>query len=310
METILLPYILSHNGVLCSLFVLEKVRLRCEFINLDHFSTQHSAPNTFYSPPRIPSMAPARSTLRNQLASITGCSPAAATALLEQHKWKLEDAVNAYLEEAQAPAASDPQIEELYNRYKDSNNPERIEVDGVLRYLEDLGFEPEDPHSLTLAFFLEAPSMGVFAHDKFVGKWSATQARTIAQMKQYIVNLDSTIKQTDPAQFEQLYNFTFDFLMENPGQRLLAVDTAIEYWKMLLVDRPEFQPCGQRLDQWFQFLSSNKKAITRDSWRMVYLFFLEVVAKDPEGLSYYDEMASWPSVIDEYIEWLRENGLQ
>jgi DCN1-like protein 1/2 len=255
-------------------------------------------------------MAPSRSTARNQLVAITGCTPATATSLLEKHNWKLEEAVNAYLENGLSrttPVASDPQIEHIYNTYQDQGDPERIDVDGVLRYLEDLGIEPEDPKSLTLAFFLEAPSMGVFTRAKFIGNWSRTTARSVAEMKQYIESLHSTI-QDDPLQFVQLYNFTFDFSMENPGQRLLAIDTAVEYWKMLLYQRREFEGCQARFDQWFLFLTTHKKAITKDTWRMVYLFFKEVVAADPSGLLGYDEMASWPSVIDEYIEWLRDSG--
>lgn len=254
-------------------------------------------------------MAPSRSTARNQLVSITGCTPTTATSLLEKHNWKLEEAVNAYLENGLSratPVASDPQIEHIHKTYQDPADPERIDVDGVLKYLDDLGIEPEDPKSLTLAFFLEAPSMGVFTRTKFIGNWSKTSARSVAEMKQYIDNLDSTIKQCDPLQFVQLYNFTFDFSMENPGQRLLAIDTAVEYWKMLLYKRPEFEGCQLRFDQWFQFLTTHKKSITKDTWRMVYLFFKEVVASDPKNLLGYDEMASWPSVIDEYIEWLRE----
>lgn len=253
-------------------------------------------------------MAPARSTARNQLTSITGCSPAVATRLLEEHHWNLDAAVNAYLESDATKVAADPQVEAIFKQYASKSDPETIDVDGVLRYLEDLEIEPEDPRSLTLAFFLEAPSMGVLPRGPFVNNWSQTRARSLKQMALYIDNFHTTIVRNDPLQFVQLYNFAFDFLMESPDQRLLAVDTAIDYWKMLLVDRPEFDGCSTRFHQWFEYLDTHKKAVTKDTWRMVYLFFREVVAKDPEGLKDYDEMASWPSVVDEYIEWLRESG--
>lgn len=42
---------------------------------------------------------------------------------------------------------------------------------------------------------------------------------------------------------------------------------------------------------------------------MFYLFLKEVVLPDPENFKDYDEMAAWPSIVDEYIEYLRDTNL-
>lgn len=60
------------------------------------------------------------------------------------------------------------------------------------------------------------------------------------------------------------------------------------------------------LDLWTEFLTqSNVKGVNADVWDQTFKFAEEVM-KD-ETLSWWDEMASWPGIIDDFIEWLREN---
>ena len=65
-----------------------------------------------------------------------------------------------------------------------------------------------------------------------------------------------------------------------------------------------------RIEQWFEFVRNEyKRSFLKDSWSMFYLFFKDIIIKDPEKFTDYDEMAAWPSVMDEYFEYLRENEL-
>lgn len=237
-----------------------------------------------------------------------------ATKWLEEHKWNLESAIDAYLsrqvsQEKKKPSSYDPKLVEIFDKYSEEGDSNRIDVDGTILYLEDLGFDPEDPISLTLAFFLKAPSMGVFERAAFLDHWQEAKCNTLPKMKKYITAFHEEVYQKDNL-FQELYNFTFGFLMEVPGQRLLSYETAADYWKLLLLQNASFSNCTERLNQWLEFVTDTyKKNFSRDSWQMFYIFARTVIATDPKTMKDYDEMSAWPSVIDEYIEYLKDNKL-
>lgn len=208
----------------------------------------------------------------------------------------------------------------IYEKYQDTNNPQQIDINGTLQYLEDLGFEPEDPKSLTLAYFLESPTMGVFNREAFLNNWTEVQAFNIEEMKEFLDKYQQSVvfngDSENSLHFEKLYNFTFDFLMELETQRLLDYESALDYWKLLLPIVIEHSNPGvggsvaTRANQWYEFVETvHKRGFSKDSWSMFYIFFRDIVVPDPEHLGEYDEMAAWPSIIDEYVEYLRENEL-
>ncbi|CAM8946508.1 unnamed protein product [Rhodiola kirilowii] len=60
------------------------------------------------------------------------------------------------------------------------------------------------------------------------------------------------------------------------------------------------------VDHWCQFLQErHNKAITRDTWSQLLEFARNV---DP-SLTNYDAEAAWPYLIDEFVEYLNENGI-
>lgn len=203
----------------------------------------------------------------------------------------------------------DPKLNSIYDKYKDTHNENKIDINGTIAYLEDLNIDPEDPISLTLAYFLESPTMGVFTKEKFLNKWQSEKITSLSSMREYILKLHKSLEANDEL-FQDLYNFTFNFLMEVPGQRLLNYELAVDYWKLLFMNRKDFEPCFGRLNQWFDFISNEyKRGLSNDTWKMFYLFVKTIMLKDPSNLQDYDEMSAWPSVIDEYVEYLKENEL-
>lgn len=185
-----------------------------------------------------------------------------------------------------------------------------------MEYLSDLGIEPEDLKSLVLAYFLQSPSMGVFPRASFLSQWHKYKISSIKDMKTFIGTYFRNVinGQDDPKSFQKLYNFTFGFLLENENQKLLDYELVIEYWKLLLplafINNPQQGKFNKRLDQWYDFLGNEyKRPFSKDMWSMFYLFVEEVIFVDPVGFKEYDEMAAWPSVMDEYVEYLTEGEL-
>lgn len=51
----------------------------------------------------------------------------------------------------------------------------------------------------------------------------------------------------DPTEFKELYKFVFDFARD-PGYKNLQVESAINFWELLLADKCSF------LKEWIEFI--------------------------------------------------------
>lgn len=87
----------------------------------------------------------------------------------------------------------------------------------------------------------------------------------------------------DEATFKRVYLFTYTFARP-PGQKSLPLDTAIEYWKLLLGRRWK-----AHINLWIEFLEKEyKRSIAKDTWNMLYEF-MGLCNNDPELKSYNEE---------------------
>lgn len=103
---------------------------------------------------------------------------------------------------------------------------------------------------------------------------------------------------TDPKFFKQVYQFTFTYNLAD-GSRVLPIEVATDYWRLLLSDK------FSKLDDWIKFIEEvNQRAVTRDTWDMI-LEFCIYLDNNP-NLEDYDEEGAWPSIIDEFVEYLRD----
>ncbi|KAI5968137.1 DCN1 [Candida margitis] len=291
-----------------------------------------------------------KSALKNQFCELTGTSTTTAGRYLDASKYNLEQAVDAYFEKHSSKSTNpksngksatsttsntNKNLIAIFEKYKDANNPDVIDIDGTLKYLEDLKIDPEDPKSLTLAFLLKAPSVGVFEKNKFLTTWQHYNIHDIAKMSSFLnkfhddvlhnKGIYNDIETDEVVDFKHLYDFAFGFLKESENQKVLDIDLAISYWKLLLplitsvylaknestTETDTANQVEERVQNWYDFLTTSnpRPVITFDTWSMFYLFFLEVILPDPRKLSNYDEMAAWPSKMDEYVEYLSDNSL-
>jgi DCN1-like protein 1/2 len=113
--------------------------------------------------------------LVDQFVDFTQATSAVAKNFLKIARWDLEVAINEYLA-YQAPTLNrrDQQsLLSLFDQYKEDDT--KIGIDGTMKYIEDLGYEPEDRVILALAEFLESPSAGVFTKRSFQSKWQSVK---------------------------------------------------------------------------------------------------------------------------------------
>lgn len=263
---------------------------------------------------------------------ILGALAAVASRILEIHNYNVVDALAAYTD-AKSASRRQQEISDslnaLFNKYSSGEDVNETDIDGTLLYFSDLGIEPEDICGLILAYLLHSPTTGVFYRHDFTEKWGSLGIDNVTDMHRILNDLKMGLyvgtKPTDLKKLElnfvDLYNFAFGFLKESPAHKWLDYSLAAEYWRFLIpifwskwqiINAPttEFSFFQQRLKQWSTFITTEyKRPISQDAWYMFYNFFRDIICECPLDLKLYSEMDAWPSIVDEYVEYLRLNDL-
>ncbi|KAM0937639.1 putative defective-in-cullin neddylation protein [Dioscorea sansibarensis] len=233
-----------------------------------------------------------------QFMAITGSSEKVALQALKASDWHLESAFDIFYSQPQIRGVMDTRhLEEFYNRYKD-NYADMILVDGISLLCNDLQVEPDDIVMLVLSWHMKAATMCEFSRQEFLTGLQALGADSIGKLRDKMPLMRAELK--DEHKFREIYNFAFGWAKEK-GQKSLALDTAIGMWQLLFAEKN-----WPLVDHWCQFLQAkHNKAISRDTWSQLLEFAKTI---DP-SLSNYDAEGAWPYLIDEFVEYLAENGI-
>lgn len=142
-----------------------------------------------------------------------------------------------------------------------------------------------------------------FSRNEFVNGLKSIRADSIKNIQMRLPELVKEVEQS-PELFKSLYRFTFKFGLDSgSGQRILPTDMAILLWKLVFTVR---EP--PILGRWLSFLETHQmiRGIPRDTWNM-FLNFSEAVGDD---LSSYDDTEAWPSLFDDFVEYLNDQANQ
>lgn len=145
-------------------------------------------------------------------------------------------------------------IEQLFNKYRDPNEPQKILSDGVVKLLEDLQLSPESRLVLIIAWKFKAQTQCEFSRDEFVNGFYDLGVDSIDKLKQKLPQLELDLN--DIHKFKDFYQYTFNYAKET-GQKGLDLDMAIAYWNIVLKDRFKF------LDLWCKFLTVSRYKVLK-----------------------------------------------
>lgn len=210
------------------------------------------------------------------------------------------------------PAAGGPNpmrtsLSKMFDKYRDDpkNAPDEINVEGTGKLLqEDLEIDLSDVGALVFSELVQSPSLGVVTREGFVDGWTEVGVDTLPKMRNIILQRRSQLP-TDRELFKNVYNHTFVLGLQEK-QKALQMETAMEFWRVLFSEQGFVWSTRTTpwLDWWFEYYAEKvKKAVNKDLWKQT-LNFAEQTMKD-ESLSFWTEESSWPSVIDEFVEWVK-----
>ncbi|XP_061834063.1 DCN1-like protein 4 isoform X3 [Nerophis lumbriciformis] len=169
--------------------------------------------------------------------------------------------------------------------------------EGMEKFCEDIGVEPENVVMLVLAWKLDAQSMGYFTLQEWLRGMSMLHCDSTERLRNSLDYLRSVLN--DGTSFKLIYRYAFDFAREK-DQRSLDLNTAKCMLGLLLGKTwPLFPVFNQFLEQ------SKYKVINKDQWCNV-LEFSRTINLD---LSNYDEDGAWPVLLDEFVEWYKERQM-
>lgn len=185
-----------------------------------------------------------------------------------------------------------------YVMSQDDEKQDAITIEGTEKLCSDLHIDPADPLVLAFAWRLKAEKMCFFTRQQF-RVLAEYDVKTITDAR----NLLPTLMKQAMANFKSYYGFAFSFALDKEkGERVLPLEVAMGMWQLVFAN--DKHP-SKHLPSFFEFLQqSSVRGITRDTWDL-YLTFTEQV--DSSCSNYSDEEA-WPSLLDEYVEYVHENA--
>jgi len=154
----------------------------------------------------------------------------------------------------------------------------------------------QDPGLLLIAWKLQLQTLWSFSKDEWLNGWGNHGCTNLSEMKAKVEQWKKEIKSNN-TEFQKFYKFVFDYLKED--KRILPIEEAVLVWDMVLKDRK-----WGLYDVWIKFLKRKGKYISGDVWNVL----LDFIAEYPKNLDNYDLSGSWPTTIDEFVEWIQEGG--
>lgn len=192
------------------------------------------------------------------------------------------------------PSFSSKKCLKWFQEYSGTNDV--IDPEGMEKFCEDISVEPENIVMLVVAHQLAAKQMGYFTQAEWEKGMGSLQCDTAEKLKSKLEYLRSLLN--DSSEFKNIYRYAFDFARET-DQRCIDIEVAKGMLQLLLGSKWPMFP------KFFAFLEKSKyKSLNRDQWNNV-LEFSRAIKPD---FSNYDVDGAWPVLIDDFVEWYKDNS--
>lgn len=125
-------------------------------------------------------------------------------------------------------------------------------------------------------------------------------ADTLSKQKAQIASFRRALTMTTDF-FKKTYKHTF-LIARAPGQKVLPLDVATEYWRLLFTAPSISWPW---FEWWIEYLGSKwEKSVSKDMWDQTGLFVIKTL--EDESMGWWSEDGAWPGVLDKFVEFVRD----
>ncbi|CAM9670448.1 unnamed protein product [Heterosigma akashiwo] len=194
-------------------------------------------------------------------------------------------------------STSPRKISQLFERYEDQEeNPGTIGMEGISRLGEDIGIDPAaDVRILVFLWKIGAnENPGQVQREEFSNGLTELGVDTIEGIRSLLPQLDPNFM--EHSTFREFYKFVFQFSREGT-KRTIEKDIIAALLPMVVENR---SPHLAKFVEFLEQLPENTR-VTLDQWNS----FLEFSQQVPLSLEGFDADGAWPTLLDEYVEWLQ-----
>jgi DCN1-like protein 1/2 len=174
-----------------------------------------------------------------------------------------------------------------------------------MKYLQDLGVQLDGVDFLAVLTELSAETIGELDRSGFISGWQSLRADTLSKQQATLPTLHYKLTK-DSEYFRRVYRHSFK-LARQSGQKSVALDMAIDFWRLLFGSGGMSWKTAQTdwLDLWAKYLETKwKKSVGKDMWDQTEIFARKCI--EDESLAWWSEDQSWPGVLDDFVEYVRE----
>uniref|UniRef100_A0A5F9DLE6 DCN1-like protein n=1 Tax=Oryctolagus cuniculus TaxID=9986 RepID=A0A5F9DLE6_RABIT len=194
----------------------------------------HTPPSVLSGPAeaatgRLESQHKLKSSQKDRVRQFMACTQASETTAiycLTQNEWKLDEATDSFFQnpgsfhrESLRSSVDQKKLEQLYGRYKDPQDENKIGIDGIQQFCDDLSLDPASISVLVIAWKFRAATQCEFSKKEFIEGMTELGCDSTEKLKALLPRLEQELK--DSTKFKDFYQFTFSFA-KNPGQKGLG----------------------------------------------------------------------------------------
>lgn len=242
---------------------------------------------------------------RSAAAGVTALAPSALVAIADDpdarhsyhHKRSRNNSSRRHSKTEETPFS----VKRCLTWFREYTTPDETDIlgpEGMEKFCEDIGVEPENVVMLVIAYKMGAKQMGYFTQEEWLKGLTDLQCDCISKIQNKLDFMRTMLN--DPNHFKAIYRYAYDFARDKE-QRSLDGGTARALLALLLPRWSLRAPLATFLERERRY-----RVVNRDQWCNILEFSRTVHSH----LANYDTDGAWPVMLDEFVEWLRqERGL-
>ncbi|CAO2206849.1 unnamed protein product [Urochloa humidicola] len=189
-------------------------------------------------------------------------------------------------------------IDQFFYTYAD-NSSGMIDPEGIETLCAHLEVPHTDVRILMLAWKMGSEKQGYFTLDEWRTGLKALRADSISKLKKAFPELVQEVMRT--TNFVEFYTYAFRYCLTEDKKKCIEIPVACELLNLVLA--LQFRPQVDKLNNYLKY-QNDYKVINMDQWMGFFRFCNEI---NFPSLDNYDSDLAWPLILDNFVEWLREN---